>query len=323
MEIVVISSYGPMGSSCVAAILEKFGYLNLPIRKIGLSEYAMGERNLDDPYMKNRISKIIENHDRMCIGGGVSVIDRAENLLRRVDGNLIDGEISALQSKKFKTLAEMYSASKNLYGKASIYKKIPYNDCTMHIEMLTLVDFTYKPKELYQSFKRTFDAVHMIHIHRPFVSWCNSMISQSMISPLMRRYLRGLRIRPLYRKYMQYENFVNQLPGLHLDFDNIFLPQTKETLNQIADYLDIDVPKIKWENESYDLYGALKNYKQTFTKFDDNVEYLSKHTKSVIEKSFVKGYRINALDDLYTTLLYFRDLLNFKLNFRNIQRRFS
>ncbi len=49
MEIIVINSFGPMGSTTVASILEKFGYLNVPVRKLHFSDYLIGKRKIDDP----------------------------------------------------------------------------------------------------------------------------------------------------------------------------------------------------------------------------------------------------------------------------------
>ena len=61
MKLVVISSYGPMAASSLAALLEKFGFLNLPFRKIGLSEYIMGEREINAPYEKKAITNYIKS----------------------------------------------------------------------------------------------------------------------------------------------------------------------------------------------------------------------------------------------------------------------
>ena len=44
IKLVVISSFGPMGSTVVASIVEKFGYLNLPIRKMGLTDYLLKKK---------------------------------------------------------------------------------------------------------------------------------------------------------------------------------------------------------------------------------------------------------------------------------------
>ena len=41
MKLVLINSFGPMGSTSLAAIVEKFGFQNIPLRKINLNETVL------------------------------------------------------------------------------------------------------------------------------------------------------------------------------------------------------------------------------------------------------------------------------------------
>ena len=53
MRLILINSFGPMASSVIASILEKFGYLNLPLRKRDFHEYLI-KKEASDPYFKMR-----------------------------------------------------------------------------------------------------------------------------------------------------------------------------------------------------------------------------------------------------------------------------
>ena len=88
MKLIVINSYGPMGSSIVASVIEKYGYINLPIRKTKLEEYVLNLRKINDPFFKNRMREVLDSLSSKRITGGVSVIDRDNNPpLIRIDKN--------------------------------------------------------------------------------------------------------------------------------------------------------------------------------------------------------------------------------------------
>ena len=54
MKFIIIYSDGPMGSSVLAGLIEKYGFINLPFRKFFLSDYLMGEKSLEDKAMQHR-----------------------------------------------------------------------------------------------------------------------------------------------------------------------------------------------------------------------------------------------------------------------------
>ena len=41
MKLIVLNSVGPMATSLVASIIEKYGYINLPIRKRQIHQYLL------------------------------------------------------------------------------------------------------------------------------------------------------------------------------------------------------------------------------------------------------------------------------------------
>ena len=58
MEISVISSLGPMASTNIAALLEKFGFLNIPVRKLELSKYLLNKIDIDNNLILAKIEEI-------------------------------------------------------------------------------------------------------------------------------------------------------------------------------------------------------------------------------------------------------------------------
>ena len=78
MEIVVISSLGPMASTNISALLEKFGYLNVPVRKLELTKYLLNKLTIDDLSMKEKIKEIIINDSKEQKKGGFSKLDNTQ-----------------------------------------------------------------------------------------------------------------------------------------------------------------------------------------------------------------------------------------------------
>ena len=76
MQIIVIYSDGPMGSSCLGAIIEKYGFINLPFRKYFLIEYVMGIRKISDKAMQYKCLDCLKMLVDKGILGGTSVKDR-------------------------------------------------------------------------------------------------------------------------------------------------------------------------------------------------------------------------------------------------------
>ena len=101
MEIVIINSLGPMASTVIASILEKFDYLNVPVRKLYLSEYLLGKRKLDDPIMIDTLINIIKNDSQFKYKGGVGMADRdnPNNFRKLTDYHLVEKDFIALKKK--------------------------------------------------------------------------------------------------------------------------------------------------------------------------------------------------------------------------------
>jgi hypothetical protein len=312
MEIIVINSLGPMGSTTVAAILEKFGYLNVPVRKLYFSDYLIGKRKIDDPIIIDTLKKIVYNDSQLQKKGGVGAADKLldSNLKRLTKFQLVEDELKLLKNSSHVSIAKLYVDLKNIYAKATIYKKIKTNT-NLHIEMATGRDFLHDPVEIYKGYENNFDKVSMIHLHRPFGNWCNSIASQHFHGDHIFDLIHSYRVDKIRVIFDRYKKYVNKLPGLVIQFDDLFIPNNFNTIKLIAQYIDKPLPDINWENEKYDLYGAFKTYKETFNKFDDKQIYLSVYTRKVIDNLYNQN-SVGILQDILTSSLYLFDLLAFK-----------
>ena len=75
-KFIIIYSDGPMGSTCLGSLIEKYGFLNFPFRKFFLSEYVMGLKKISDKSMQYRcIDNLIELSEKNVLGG-TSIKDR-------------------------------------------------------------------------------------------------------------------------------------------------------------------------------------------------------------------------------------------------------
>ena len=75
--IVLINSTGPMGASLVASIIEHLDVINLPVRKRGLNDYVMLNRNfIEDDFFKKRTIEILNNYSKKVQLSGLGVRER-------------------------------------------------------------------------------------------------------------------------------------------------------------------------------------------------------------------------------------------------------
>jgi len=304
-----------MASTIVSAIVEKFSFLNIPVRKLDFSSFLLGYYDLNDDRMKNRLKESIINDSKIQNKGGFSSADKYNSLVKLTDLNKVENELINIYNTKYSSVVSQYSDLKNLYAKAVLYKTITSNP-NNHIELLTGRDYKYDPIDLYNAYNKNFDKAYFIHLHRPFGHWCNSLASQSFFKPNIFSSLHTYRIGKVRLDYNGYEDFVKKIPGLHLNFDDLFIPNNYKIIKNIAEFINKPIPRIDWENEKYDLYGGLRSYSKTFTKFDDGQKFLSSNTIRIIN-NYYKKKKINILNDIVTTFCYLYDLLIFKLFYKS------
>lgn len=301
MKIVVINSNGPMGSSVVGAIVEKFGYLNAPLRNLGLNRCLLSKKETERTQFKKKFVNIFTSQSKMIKMGGVSMLDRDSSPSYCViDKSSIESEVSAIEKTDFTCISDLYGSLRSAYAKAVRYKTIKHVP-GKHIEYTTYFD-QYPTKELCDAYIDEFKDVVFIHMHRNFVGWVESVMSQYFSGS---RRWRIILLHALHRRYVNYENKIKDCPGMHIDFDYLFNEKRNQVINAIAEELGEPVPDIEWENISYDLYGQLRDFSSTFTLADIEGTHLSSGTRWFIKYCLSKK-EITRFHDLifYTFCLY-------------------
>ena len=317
MQVVIINSTGPMGSTSVGSIIEKFDYINIPLRKLGLHEYLVGQRKLDDPFFMDRFKQVLDQHSIERQSGGVNMTDRNSTPGRKLIDKDKVLDYLAQYNEDANSISNIYNNVRNAYVHGLKYKQAA-DYSNSHIEYTTdIVNFDMK--ELYSAYQSEFDKVFMVHLHRNFVDWLESLFSQRFIHPKFKtRYF--FVFRSAYKQYMRYEEKVKNLPGLHVDFDDLFLPNTEQLIIDISQYIKRPIPDILWEEEYYDLYGKLCDYNTAFTQADTGNLYISKLTRSVIRYIEKKG-KATIFQDMVVYGLYLVESVRFQFKYGYLRKK--
>jgi len=292
-KFIVIYSDGPMGASILGSLLEKYGYLNIPIRKIYLSEYVMGIRNLSDKAMQNKILAILKSLSSEMILGGTSVRDR----------NSRKGQIRALKPSEEEInnfLAfephDLHSLISHCYlfaAKNLIYKgyNIPLRGFILYElpQFRKSVDFTQIE---YLKRLNKLSNFTCLTMNREFKEWCASLLSQQDYK--IKNSLRG-RIVSLEKLFNRWEKIqkLSKISNINnIDLNSVLLPNIQQTNNLISKKLKL--PKIKektLKNQLFDLYGSLLKFDLAFKPADKSFEetcFLNK----VIFENYIKFPKI-------------------------------
>ena len=313
MKIVFINSHGPMGSTCIASIIEHFGFNNIPLRKLGLLESIYHKKQMSTEHMIQRFKKIIIKHSNLRVQGGVNIIDRnASKPIKLLDIKKIEDELEVIIKKNIENPVLLYEQLREIYKNSILYKENKY-DYLGNIELTVRVHH-FDPKELYKVIQKNFKDFYIISIRRDFTTWVNSLISQWYHNKNKKFVFKLLNIRGLYSDYCRYNKFIDDFPGMKIDFDDIFLPNTKKIIEDLKVFFDVQ-KDIDWENKSYDLYGKNVDFNKTFSKRDDNIEYLTKNTQNLI-KSGQKNIFNNLINLFLINFFYFFSVLTMKFRLK-------
>ena len=301
-----------MGSSVVAAIVEKFGYINLPLRKRKLNEYVLGLKKIEDNYFKDRTKIIINNLSTNMRVGGTGVSDRDSSLpIKRFDMNLAINEVDAFYKKKFININDLYFASMKLANNITVYKE-KVKDIKGAIELSVDIE-KYKPDLLHSSYLKCFKDIKIINLTRDFDSWLNSLCSQNFSQDKILRYLK-FNISNYKKIYLKYLNSIKYFKGLNIDFSDIFIPNTDRVIKRIKVFLEESNNNIVLENlknQNYDLYGGIRSYNKTFNVVDDKQSYLSKLTRGTLKKFIYLKYNSILIDIFFIVIFQFLYILDF------------
>lgn len=316
MKIILINSHGPMGSSVVSSVIEHLGFLNIPVRKLGLFDYLSSKIPRNSDYMIRRFEKLAKKHSSSFQIGGVNVLDRnSSDFNQFIDKERIFEKLNALKKKQVKDPIELYEKLRCSYNNSLLYKNVN-NNFTGHIEMTTKIHH-HDPIELYKLLKENFSEFYVINIRRDFTSWLNSLFSQWHLNKKNKKGLRLVNIKKLYKDYHNYNNFLNNLPGLEINFDDIFLPNTENTIKKIVKYFG-KKNDLNWKDLKYDLYGKIVNYDKTFTMRDDKINYLTKKTKKLISESQTSNFK-NTISLFFIYCNYIYSWITLKYRIKKIK----
>ena len=317
-KIVVINSFGPIGSTVIASIIEHLNYLNFhTMRKVGLNEYLINLKSLEDDFMKNNVIRKLSSFSENQITGGVSVLDRnKQSPKKRYDLNKVADELNVYKKKKYTSIKNLYFDSYEIFNKATIYK--PKKNNPKGVIELTNNIYKIEASKLYENYTNEFETVFFINIKRNFINWLNSFASQYYSYPNLSRKNFFFRVSAILKQFKKYEEKVELFKGLNIEFNEIFLPNTNLLLDKICNFLQ-EEKNLKWNDFEYDLYGSLKNYKETFTKFDDSVYFLPKIFFKIfnrLNKYYFKNFLIDFTLDVIFQIIYLIGYFNFKKNYK-------
>lgn len=309
-KIVCIFSHGPMGSSTLGSIIEHFDFLNIPIRKYGLYDSIIKKKN-SNKFFKNRI---IESANLLCSNtylGGRGMTDRnkfkniffKDQILNDLEKKIFNNKFKKLNIKIFKTY-EVFNANIIYKDKKKNYNGIIYYPANIHY---------FDPKKVYKDFKKEFKNVIFFAMRRDFEDWISSLLSQTFIKKKIQIKHLNRRLTSIYKDYQKYLNFIETLPFCKIiDFEDIFIKKGKivEELNfgKISDI----------QNKKFDHWTRLTNYNNTFKKFDNKNNILSKNTINLIRfflKSEKKNFYKMLLIDIIGLVLFSIDNFKFKKNY--------
>ncbi len=308
-KLLVINSFGPMASTLLSGLVETLGFTNIPIRKLGLHQYLMGELKLDSNHMENRLKQIIQDHSKSGLSGGISVIDRKNQKPKALtDYKKVYSQINDINANN---IQDLYFKCRNIYCDAVIYKEIKTNR-DWQIELTTDIH-RYNHKELYQAYRDNFDEVKMIHLHRPFSGWINSLASQAFTHPELKNRIKFFP-HMRYADYKLYEQAVAQMPGMHIEFDELFDTPIEELSNKIAEFLGVPPSTCDLRSAKYDMYGKIIPYEKAFTPFDDKISFIQHKSLKYMENVAETGGIAKLPHNLISWLHYLWSLYSYKRN---------
>ena len=318
MRLILINSFGPMASSVIASILEKFGYLNLPLRKRDIHEYLIKKRNLSDPYFKNETIRILKSFEKKKNLGGTNIFARNQgNNLPRINMQKDLERINEFEKKNFNSFSEMYFESMMIFNNCLIYKN-PINNPKGVIE-LSVNLHKYNSKQLYESYKNEFKDIKIINLTRNFDDLINSMVSQNFAQKQKQLHHYKFNILNYKNAYLDYLKSIETFEGFNVDFKNIFQPNTEKIITKLSDYIEEDTLDYQsFKKKNFDLYGKITSFEETFNSIDNNINYIFPIIKKLIKFFFVSPQRkiINILAIIIFQIFYLFSMMKFKIKYK-------
>jgi len=262
--------------------------------------------------MQIRLKAALSEHAKLARRGGVSVLDRNN----QKPSTLVNYETveTALEKINATTIQDLYFQCRNIYEDAVTYKKMTSNR-DWQIELTTDIH-RYDHHALYQAYQNHFDDVRMIHLHRPFSGWINSLASQAFLHPQIKNRIKFFP-HMRYNDYALYEEAVAAMPGMDIAFDDMFDTPIETLAQKIAAFLDVPPPSCELRHESYDLYGKITPYEMAFTRFDDKIEFLTPATQNYLSMLAENGKIKKSPYNFLAWIRYLADMIKFRMKAQN------
>ncbi len=270
MQFIVIYSDGPMGASSLGAIIEKYGYLNLPFRKYFLIEYVMGIRKISDKKMQYRCLEFIENLSIKSALGGTSIKDRntRELVQRTLKPNA--EEIDKFLSYKPKDLKNLLSHCYLFLAKHISYKEIsiPTRGLIIYEIPQFLNKYNFTQYEYIRELQK-FENIKIFLMTRSFKEWSASLLSQEDSKKINTFGFDQISLEKLLIRWKQNQKLSKIKNIYSINIKSLFIPNIEKTNILVASILERN--QIKYEsliNYKYDLFGTIIRFNESFSKGD-------------------------------------------------------
>ncbi len=312
-KFIVVYSDGPMGSSVISSLLEKYGYLNLPFRKFDLFDYVLGNKSIHDKSMQYKFLEHLSSLHVNSRIGGTSVKDRnsREKIIRAKKPTSQD--IENFISFKPQSLKGLLTHCFIFVNKYITYKPnyLPIRGFIIQeipkIKNLTksFCDYNYLNElSLLKDFK-------CIVLDRNFKEWVTSLLSQQDSNLYSFAKLKTISLEKLFIRLNSIQKLRNNNKILSVNFKLITLPNTFSTNHSLTEYLSHKpLTKNQMIHQNYDLFGSITSFKKAFTPSDKS------YSNANIILKFILSIYIYSPKLIRNILDYFFNLMRLLRFFR-------
>ena len=278
-----------MGSTSLGSLIEKYGFINLPLRKFFLSEYVMGLKKISDKSMQYRcIENINTLSESLCLGG-TSVKDRDSREAKVRTSKPSNEEIEDFLSFEPKNLYSLISHCFIFTAKFTKYKEInyPINGFVIYEMPQFKIKYPYTQSEYLKVLinKKDFKCFIM---NRKFNEWCSSILSQQDYKSKAGLIKKTISLEKLFKRWQEIQILSKMENIYQIKIESILLPNTTNANFLISSILSL--PKIDNDSlvsQKFDLYGSVLNYDLAFKPSDKSFKN-SNIINKIIFKTYIK-----------------------------------
>ncbi len=270
-KFIVIYSDGPMGSSVVSSLLEKYGYLNLPFRKFYLLEYVMGIKPLNDKSMQLKFLEHLSSLYSNSRIGGTSVQDRNSRarVIRAIKP--LSKDIDNFLSYKPDNLRNLLTHCFTFVNSYIIYKPNYLPIRGFIIQEIPKINNPSQSIHDYEYLKKLSNIKDFkcLILNRDFKTWVSSLLSQQDININSFERLKTVSLEKLFKRWKSIQRLSNNTNFITVDLGSILLPYTFSTNIFLSKYFLLKtLSNSELQKDTYDLFGYTCRFKKAFTPSD-------------------------------------------------------